>query len=345
MEERLTNWPKSTATSTTHGSSTDTEKTINQLEVQVEEQRLLRLHDAKQVEAKAAKIKEWVTNKLRELEEQNQVLREQNVKCNQQLELLRNHIATQSNRNSIQQPIRNSLSLDVHDLKQRNSRRRSESLDPPEHRTLTLNHRRNLSMEPQELARDLAAAVDGLNLLPLSKKVGAIVVGTHTIDADAAHDYAEIYTPSREKAPTWLKAGVSIAGSGGGPPSAGSSTTTSESVADLCTPRPPTPPLHRFPSWEAKIYQVASDGLAAAAGDDDGHDQDSPGLASSVGMTSRTQTMSGGYCDINVPVYATVKGVSYLFRCWSAVYRNKKKHIFSTACFPNTFDAIHRRFK
>lgn len=62
---------------------------ISQLELQVEQQRLLRLQDAQQVEAKAAKIKEWVTNKLRELEQQNQLLREQNVKCNQQLELLR----------------------------------------------------------------------------------------------------------------------------------------------------------------------------------------------------------------------------------------------------------------
>lgn len=65
------------------------EKEISQLEYQVEQQRLLRLKDAQQVEAKAAKIKEWVTNKLRELEQQNQLLREQNVKCNQQLELLR----------------------------------------------------------------------------------------------------------------------------------------------------------------------------------------------------------------------------------------------------------------
>lgn len=62
---------------------------ISHLEYQVEQQRLLRLQDAQQVEAKAAKIKEWVTNKLRELEQQNQLLREQNVKCNQQLELLR----------------------------------------------------------------------------------------------------------------------------------------------------------------------------------------------------------------------------------------------------------------
>lgn len=62
-------------------------------------QKQLRLQDAKQVEAKAARIKEWVTNKLRELEQQNQLLREQNDRCNQQLELLRNHIATQGSRN------------------------------------------------------------------------------------------------------------------------------------------------------------------------------------------------------------------------------------------------------
>ena len=40
---------------------------IHRLEGQVDEQRKMRLNDAKQVEAKAAKIKEWVTNKLREV--------------------------------------------------------------------------------------------------------------------------------------------------------------------------------------------------------------------------------------------------------------------------------------
>lgn len=262
----------------------------------------------------------------------------------------------------------------MHDIKQRNSRRRSESLDPSEHRPLALNnhrhphhhHRRNLSMEPQELARDLAAAVDGLNLIPLGNKnltlitnnigdgvgvggkdnvVGGAAVGA-TGNTETAHDYAEIYTPSREKAPLWLK---------GGPPSGGSSTTTttSDSTTDLGTPRPPTPPLHRFPSWEAKIYQVANDGLAATGDDNESSSQehtdaglvnnstagrisvnvtsinsgagvggDSPivtgnGTTSGSGsgggggrITSRSQTVSGGYCDISVPVYATVKGVS-----------------------------------
>ena len=55
-------------------------------------QRQQRLADAKQVEAKAARIKDWVTNKLRELEEQNQHLREQNAYCNEQMELLRSRL-------------------------------------------------------------------------------------------------------------------------------------------------------------------------------------------------------------------------------------------------------------
>ncbi|KAG8225376.1 hypothetical protein J437_LFUL005391 [Ladona fulva] len=112
MEQRLAEaeWtPTDAASSAAIGSEAtivvkEKERVINKLETQVEEQvrnppksnyslRQLRLQDAKQVEAKAAKIKEWVTNKLRELEEQNQHLREQNQKCNEQLELLRNHLA------------------------------------------------------------------------------------------------------------------------------------------------------------------------------------------------------------------------------------------------------------
>ena len=62
------------------------------------------------------------------------------------------------------------------------------------------------------------------------------------------HDYAEIYTPSKEKVP-WSN------GSGerhGQPPSYGGS--ASDDPDDDC--KPPTPPLHRFPSWESRIYQV-----------------------------------------------------------------------------------------
>ena len=55
-------------------------------------QRALRLADAKAVEAKAARIKDWVTNKLRELEDQNAQLKVQNAKANDQMELLQKRL-------------------------------------------------------------------------------------------------------------------------------------------------------------------------------------------------------------------------------------------------------------
>ena len=55
---------------------------------------------------------------------------------------------------------------------------------------------------------------------------------------DEWHDYAEIYTPSGEKIPPWLSK-------------------TNGDVSGLTT-KPPTPPLHRCPSWESRIYRVAT---------------------------------------------------------------------------------------
>lgn len=98
---------------TTNSQSADVpeaQKVITKLETQVEEQKRLRLQEAKQVEAKAALIKEWVANKLRGLEEQNQQLREQNDRCNQQIELLRNHLEQLRH---MKPGVRTSLSLDV----------------------------------------------------------------------------------------------------------------------------------------------------------------------------------------------------------------------------------------
>lgn len=401
--------------------STDTEKTITQLEVQVEEQRLLRLQDAKQVEEKAAKIKEWVTNKLRELEHQNQVLREQNVKCNQQLQLLRNHFVAQSGGSSSatatlrhaaehhhHQPKRHSttaasttattlrysysldgavpatleaalsqtsleqqpplLSLPAHlpELPASNPQQRNQL--PPQttpkkqpHHQQHHQHRRIHSMEAHELARDLAAAVDGLQLAPLlsatasssSSAAVAPPAGLDTSGSDTVHDYAEIYTPVREMAPPgWHlhqhQPQTNAATSSSSSASLGKG--AADSAADpMGKRRPPTPPLHRFPSWEAKIYQVAKDGLAAGDADVDADadagdadvavvaattapttttllrqhaaaaaaenaiNVDNPPVSSALpyDMTTRVErTASGGYSEINVPVYATVKGVS-----------------------------------
>lgn len=99
------------------------------------------------------------------------------------------------------------------------------------------------------------------------------------IESDIAHDYAEIYTPSREKLP-WDKSN-----------------------------KPPTPPLHRFPSWESRIYQVANEGLSTTP-----TNHVETATCTTTVHPTRVVT-SQGYCDISVPVYATVKGVSSYKSC------------------------------
>ena len=66
-------------------------------------------------------------------------------------------------------------------------------------------------------------------------------------------------------------------------------------VEGKCSPpsQPPPPPLHRYPSWERRIYQVASE----------------------AGMgppTDQRASLRGSYygSDVSVPVYAAVQGVS-----------------------------------
>ncbi|XP_050526156.1 uncharacterized protein CG43867 isoform X3 [Daktulosphaira vitifoliae] len=281
---------------------TEKEQAISKLATQVEEQRQLRLQDAKMVEAKAARIKEWVTNKLRDLEAQNQHLREQNHKCNQQLELLRRHMAqlsadkmaqlssdkmavsacagTSAPRTSTASLHRANSTGSTHALSDNEpvyaQVERNQKYRTPERTQRT--HRRHMSACSQvpppnstvnvlvpphnQLANEsISATTDALNLKSVRPK-------SVCIESDIMHDYAEIYTPSREKL-SW----------------------------DKSSNKPPTPPLHRCPSWESRIYQVANEGLSTVH---------SSHIDSNIHQ-SRTIN-SQGYCDISVPVYATVKG-------------------------------------
>ncbi|XP_053241297.1 pleckstrin homology domain-containing family H member 1 isoform X2 [Podarcis raffonei] len=61
---------------------------IEKLETQLEKQKQLRADDAKIVQEKAAKIKDWVTAKLRELEMENHYLKGYNLKLTEQIKVL-----------------------------------------------------------------------------------------------------------------------------------------------------------------------------------------------------------------------------------------------------------------
>ncbi len=75
-----------------------------------------------------------------------------------------------------------------------------------------------------------------------------------------------------------------------------SSLDTAATSAASKHPQPPPPPMHRYPSWENRIYQVASEGI---------QELDS----ARFGDSKNNNGESGFGSDINVPVYATVQGV------------------------------------
>ncbi|XP_010896911.2 pleckstrin homology domain-containing family H member 1 isoform X2 [Esox lucius] len=65
---------------------------IKRLEVQLEKQILVRAQEAKTIEEKAAKIKDWVTFKLREMETENQQLKMSNLKQTEQIMTLQDKL-------------------------------------------------------------------------------------------------------------------------------------------------------------------------------------------------------------------------------------------------------------
>uniref|UniRef100_A0A8C1ZVE0 Pleckstrin homology domain containing, family H (with MyTH4 domain) member 1 n=2 Tax=Cyprinus carpio TaxID=7962 RepID=A0A8C1ZVE0_CYPCA len=67
---------------------------IKRLEGQLEKQNLVRAQEAKIIEEKAAKIKDWVTFKLREMETENQQLKKANLKQAEQILLLQDKLQT-----------------------------------------------------------------------------------------------------------------------------------------------------------------------------------------------------------------------------------------------------------
>ncbi|XP_010210496.1 PREDICTED: pleckstrin homology domain-containing family H member 1 [Tinamus guttatus] len=79
------------------------------------------------------------------------------------------------------------------------------------------------------------------------------------------------------------------------------------SEADALNPggKPPTPPLHRFPSWESRIYAVAKSGLrlseVAAV-------NDASSCFSNFSRAASGPFTSLIYRNVTVPVYTTLKG-------------------------------------
>ncbi|XP_013377346.1 PREDICTED: pleckstrin homology domain-containing family H member 1 [Chinchilla lanigera] len=70
--------------------------------------------------------------------------------------------------------------------------------------------------------------------------------------------------------------------------------------------KPPTPPLHRFPSWESRIYAVATSGMQVS---DESPRSGAAGCASGPPALVCPGPFSGLVCkNVSVPVYAALQG-------------------------------------
>ncbi|XP_054160469.1 pleckstrin homology domain-containing family H member 2-like [Oppia nitens] len=327
------------------------EKVISDLEVKIEEQKKLRLRDAKQVEEKATKIKEWVSLKLKELEEQNNCLRKQNRKCNEELQFFKQHLHTASPETrrklefvlkqysdqssisyannrlyayhnattfSTKEEFKDRLSKrelysterdtnysnnssDDEGFSHSGSQRFSRSSRPqkpiPQPRTripVGKNDLSSLDLNPLicyasrssnsltyfsragSLDRKLAD-MKRLNFNELKKKKNVFA-------ANEVHDYSDIYTPSKEAKAFLLK------------------------DFESSNQRPPTPPLHRCPSWESRIYQIASTGIPSANSNNSTPNHSIRLASRNPNKYQQNYSPKTILNEYNVPVFATVKG-------------------------------------
>ncbi|KAK2533274.1 Plekhh1 [Columba livia] len=69
--------------------------------------------------------------------------------------------------------------------------------------------------------------------------------------------------------------------------------------------KPPTPPLHRFPSWESRIYAVAKSGMRLS---EVGAVNDTSNCFSSFSCSTSRPFTCLIYRNVTVPVYTTLKG-------------------------------------
>ncbi|XP_063079996.1 pleckstrin homology domain-containing family H member 1, partial [Engraulis encrasicolus] len=87
---------------------------------------------------------------------------------------------------------------------------------------------------------------------------------------------------------------------GGGGSAAATGVVAKESL-DQEGVKPPTPPLHRFPAWESRIYAVAKSGMRVS--------EASAGAKGAVSQSPTVGPFTHLMCkNISVPVYTTIKG-------------------------------------
>uniref|UniRef100_A0AAX7USU3 Pleckstrin homology, MyTH4 and FERM domain containing H1 n=1 Tax=Astatotilapia calliptera TaxID=8154 RepID=A0AAX7USU3_ASTCA len=356
---------------------------IKRLEMQLEKQILVRAQEAKVIEEKAAKIKDWVTFKLRELqmEQENQQLKMANLKQTEQIMLLQDKLQcdplfppscpgtppaqddswrqTGSHRASsniktppaglnskfrsqcLHSSSSSSSSSSAYEMAHGSSSPESSFIMAP---NSVLLSRSPSTSNPFPKPHQPLGNQSGTSMTlpkvrtPLTPRDSIQLVKKHYSQPQPSLDKLhhlnvniDIMTPSSTSS-TLKSAGTtsspfsqvveetdiddglpdSMDGVVEGPASDelsrdGVSFVGLAEELDRLDPevlKPPTPPLHRFPSWESRIYAVAKSGMRVSEASLGGR---SPGRGESPYPAAGPFTQLI-YKNISVPVYTTLKG-------------------------------------
>uniref|UniRef100_A0A669BD89 Pleckstrin homology domain containing, family H (with MyTH4 domain) member 1 n=1 Tax=Oreochromis niloticus TaxID=8128 RepID=A0A669BD89_ORENI len=320
---------------------------IKRLEMQLEKQILVRAQEAKVIEEKAAKIKDWVTFKLREMEQENQQLKMANLKQTEQIMLLQDKLQSEYRHSKLffgcllpfvllfvwiphcfnvkRTPEQVSKGICLGDLtsdvlsqsRSREGPNTSVSISAPEltegqagssdrdNSSDELNSKfRSQCLHSSSSSSSSSSAYEMSGTSMTLPKVRTPLTPRDSIQLVKKH-YSQPQ-PSLDKL-HHLNVNIDIM-----TPSSTSSTlksagTTSSpfSQLDRLDPevlKPPTPPLHRFPSWESRIYAVAKSGMRVSEASLGGRRSNLPQYPAAGPFTQLI------YKNISVPVYTTLKG-------------------------------------
>ncbi|XP_047398067.1 pleckstrin homology domain-containing family H member 1 isoform X2 [Sciurus carolinensis] len=349
---------------------------INHLEARLEKQKQLRAEEAKIVQEKAAKIKEWVTLKLAELEMENQHLKSCNQRLVEQVGALQDALealqmapsgkllvtpqeAPQQNSVPSQpgaQPVGQDCGSQAQALKAampgpclgalQSKGSMSEARSPVEDSTSSMVHPGEIAeaktLQPH-LGREGSPSQLGVKPVPprrgsaswgeglATARHGGVLFGTKTSARESGPGSSLTLPKTRVSSTTWDSIRVAKRHHSQpqlkppnelqeepekmemeAPPPAGKEEGENlkdpgpELEKDELGNKPPTPPLHRFPSWESRIYAVATSGMHLSDVSSRSHAaccaSSPPALASPVSFSGLV------YKNVTVPVYTALKG-------------------------------------
>lgn len=204
-----------------------------------------------------SKMKEWVSLKLKELEVQNYQLKEENRKFNQELTKLKeNYKVKKSYTPEVRRKFYNPDVCNSPFRKYTSSETiHSSSSDENEFfvtkTKFHLKHTRHSRMKQEKIS---APRIEGTNITLLSGNSRPIYTNNRAGSLDRKLTRMKKLNFNDLKKQKLVKKDYSDP----------NNKRSRLIIHNEANSKPPTPPLHRFPSWESRIYEIANNGIKSA---------------------------------------------------------------------------------